>query len=96
MSIRKLNNHRGTFAVLGLLLGLCLAVPACLAGGAATIVLDKHQLAPRGSYIPERRIKAVLEKVKKHQVMMEKKKSLQQEKKLQENSLPNPQSSDEK
>lgn len=96
MSIRWLKNNRGTFAVLGLLLGIWMAVPACFAGGAATIVLDKKQLAPRGSYIPDHRVKEVLKKVEEHKAMMEKKKSLQQEEQLQENKLPKPQSANEK
>ena len=96
MSIRWFNNNRGTFAVLGLLLGICMAAPACFAGGAATIVLDKHILAPRGSYIPERRVKEVLKKENEQKLMMEKKKSLQQEEQLQQKKLPEPQTPNEK
>lgn len=92
MSIRCLKNHRGTLALLGLLLGISIAAPACFAGGAATIVLDKKQLAPRGSYIPDRRVQEVLKKIEAHKA----KKALQQEKQLQENKLPKSQSSDEK
>lgn len=94
MSIRCFKNSTGTLAVLGLLLAVCMLVPPCFAGGAVTIVLDKHQLAPRGSYIPDRRVKQVLKKVEEHKAMMEKKKALQQEEKLKEDKLPTPQSPD--
>lgn len=96
MSIRWANNNRGKFAVLGLLLAVCIAVPACFAGGAATIVLDKNILAPRGSYIPDRRVEEVLKKVKAYKAMVEKKKSLQQQEPLKENNLPKPETSNEK
>lgn len=96
MSIRCFKNSPGTLAGLGLLFTLCMLVPPCFAGGAVTIVPDKHQLAPRGSYIPDRRVKEVLKKVEEHKAMMEKKKALQQEGQLKENKLPTPQSSDEK
>lgn len=96
MSNRCFKNSPGTLAVLGLLLALCMLVPPCFAGGAVTIVPDKHLLAPRGSYIPDRRVKQVLKKVEEHKAMMEKKKALQQEGQLKENKLPAPQSSDEK
>lgn len=95
MSMQCCKNRPGTLAVLGLLFSVCMLVPPCFAGGAVTIVLDKHQLAPRGSYIPDRRVKQVLEKVGEHKAMMEKKKALQQEGQLKENKLPAPQSSDE-
>jgi hypothetical protein len=95
MSIRCLKNSPGILTVLGLLLTVFVVVPACFAGGAATIVPDKHQLAPRGSYIPDRRIKQVLEKIEEHRAIMEKKKALPQDGQLKENKLPTPQSSDE-
>jgi apolipoprotein N-acyltransferase len=95
MSIRCLKNSLGILAVLGLLLSVFMVVPACFAGGAVTIVLDKHQLAPRGSYIPEERIKQVLKKIEAHKATMEKQKALEQESQLEENKLPTPQSSDE-
>ena len=92
MSIRYVKNYRITVALLGLLLSICIAAPACFAGGAATIVLDKKQLAPRGSYIPDRRVQEVLKKIEEYKA----KKALQQEKQLQENKLPKSQSTDEK
>lgn len=96
MSNRLFNNRPGIFAALGLLLTAFMVVPVCLAGGAATIVQDKHQLAPRGSYIPDRRVKQVLKKVEAHKAMIKEKKSLQQEEPLEENTLPAPKSTDEK
>jgi hypothetical protein len=94
MSIR-FKNSPGTLAVLGLLLAVCMFVPPCFAGGAATIVLDKHQLAPRGSFIPASRVKRVLKKVEEHKAMMEQKKALQQEDQLNENTQPASKSPDE-
>jgi hypothetical protein len=93
MSIRWLNYSPGTLAALGLLLGVFLAAPACLGSGAVTIVQDKDQLAPRGSYIPERRVKAVLQKIKALKATMEKNKVLQEQQQQQENKSPKPQSS---
>jgi hypothetical protein len=55
-------------------------------------VLDKHQLAPRGSYIPDRRVKQVLKKVEEHKAVMEQKKAFQKEEQLKEDKLPEPQS----
>lgn len=77
MSLRRFICHSVTPAVLGLLLVVCMAVPACFAGGAVTIVQDKHQLAPKGSYIPDRRVKAVLKKVEEHKALIERQKALQ-------------------
>ncbi len=96
MSIRWLKNNPGSLAALGLLLGVFLAAPACFGSGAVTIVQDKDQLAPKGSYIPERRVKEVLNKIKVQKVMMEKKKALQEQEQQQENKSPKPQSSEEK
>jgi hypothetical protein len=90
-----MKNSQGFLAVLGLLLAIFMVVPACFAGGAATIVPDKHQLAPRGSYIPDRRVKKVLEKIEEHRAIMEKKEALPQEGQMKENKLPIPRSSDE-
>jgi Na+-translocating ferredoxin:NAD+ oxidoreductase RnfG subunit len=96
MSFRCIKNSPGTVAVLALLLFVFMVVSASFAGGAATIVIDKHQLAPRGSHIPDRRVKQVLKKVKEHKAMMKKKMEYQQDDQLKENKLPIPQSSDEK
>lgn len=95
MSIRCLTYGPAIHAVLGLLLTVFMVVPACLAGGAVTIVPDKHQFAPRGSYIPDRRVKQVLKKIEEHKAKLEKKKALPQDDQLKENKLPIPQSSDE-
>lgn len=95
MFIRSYKNSPGALAVLGLLLSVFMAVSTCFAGGAATIVIDKHQLAPRGSYIPERRVQQVLKKIEAHKAMVEKRKALQQDGQLKENKLPAPQSPDE-
>jgi hypothetical protein len=54
------------------MLGIFIAIPVCFAGGALTIVQDEKQLAPRGSYIPERRVSQVLRKVEQHQKMLQK------------------------
>jgi hypothetical protein len=86
MSIQWFKNNPGALAFVGLLLGLFIAVPACFAGGAATIIPDKHQLAPRGSYIPARRVEEVLKKIETQKAMLEKKKVLEQ----QENKSPKP------
>jgi hypothetical protein len=96
MFIRWFKNNPGTLAAVGLLIGVFMTVPACFAGGAVTIVPDKNQLAPKGSYIPDRRVKEVLKKVEEQQVMMEKKKALQLQKQQQESKAPKPQSSEEK
>jgi Na+-translocating ferredoxin:NAD+ oxidoreductase RnfG subunit len=96
MSFRCIKNSAGAVAVLGLLLSVFMVASASFAGGAATIVIDKHQLAPRGSHIPDRRVKQVLKKVKEHKAMMEKKKENQKDDQLKENKLPIPQSSDKK
>ncbi|MGD9010694.1 MAG: hypothetical protein PVG41_22395 [Desulfobacteraceae bacterium] len=94
MSIRCLKNSPIIPSVLGLLLIVFMVVPACYAGGAVTIVPDKHQLAPRGSHIPDRRINQVIKKIEEHKAMMEKKKAPMQDGQLKENKLPIPQSSD--
>jgi hypothetical protein len=90
MSTRWLKHIPATLAALGLLFAVFMVVPACFAGGAATIVPDKHQLAPRGSYIPDRRVKQVLKKVNEYKAMMEKKKALEQEERSKENKVPEP------
>jgi hypothetical protein len=90
MSIRWFKNIPVILAVLGLLLGACVAVPACFAGGAVTIVPDKNQLAPKGSYIPDRRVKEVLKKIEANKAMMEEKKALQRKEQQQDNKLPMP------
>lgn len=95
MTIRCLKNSIGILAVLGLLFTVFMVVPACFAGGAVTIVQDKHQLAPRGSYISDERIKQVLKKIEAHRATIDKKKALEQDGQLEENKLPTPQSSDE-
>jgi hypothetical protein len=95
MSIRWFKNYPGIIAAAVLLLGAFMAAPPCYAGGAVTIVPDKNQLAPKGSYIPDRRVKEVLVKIKKRQALIEKQKALQQEKQQQENNLPKPQSPEE-
>ena len=87
MSMRWLNYTLGTLAGLGLLSAVFMVVPVCFAGGAATIVPDKHQLAPRGSYIPDRRVKQVLKKVNEYKALMKKKNALQQEKRSKENKV---------
>ena len=89
MSIRWFKNNPRTLALVGLMLGVFIAVPACFAGGAVTIVQDKHQLAPKGSYIPERRVEEVLKKIEQRKVMLEKQKALEQEEQ-QETELPKP------
>ena len=60
-------------AVLGFVLSILMAGTACFAGGAATIVMDKHQLAPRGSYIPERRVEQVVKKIEEHKNFIKRK-----------------------
>jgi hypothetical protein len=89
MSIRWFKNNIEALAVLGLLLSLFMAVPPCFAGGAVTIVVDKHQLAPRGSYIPARRVQEVLKKIEERQALV-KKKALQQEEQQQKDASPKP------
>ena len=89
MSIRWFKNYIEALAVLGLLLCLIMAVPPCFAGGAVTIVVDKNQLAPKGSYIPDRRVQEVLNKIEERKAMV-KKKALQQEEQQQKNKSPKP------
>jgi hypothetical protein len=89
MSIRWLKNNIEVLAVLGLLLSAFMAVPPCFAGGAATIVVDKNQLAPKGSYIPDRRVQEVLKKIEERKAMAEKK-ALRQEEQQQKNKSPRP------
>jgi len=79
MSLRRFINNSGTFALLALVV-VCTAVPTCFAGGAVTIVPDKNQLAPKGSYIPDRRVKEVLKKVEEHKAMVKQRKSIQEKK----------------
>jgi hypothetical protein len=90
MSMRRIVNNRGPLVVAGVLFGILMAVQVCFAGGAATIVQDKHLLAPRGSYIPERRAQQVLKKVEEHKAVMKAKKATQHEKQLQESDKPKP------
>ena len=85
------------YIAVGIILGFGMAIPACYGGGAVTIIPDKHQLAPRGSYIPERRVKRVLEKVKEHQTTIHRQKdATQQENRLKTSETPAPQSPKEK
>ena len=87
----------GTHVVLGILLGVCIGIPVCFAGGAVTIIQDEKQLAPRGSYIPERRVQQVLKKVQEHKkAMMKEKQTLEDEKKFPKNEAAKPHSSEEK
>ena len=88
MSIRWFKKNIVAIAMLGLLLSLCMAVPPCFAGGAATIVVDQNSLAPRGSYIPKRRVEEVLQKIEERKAL--KKKALQQESQQQETKTPKP------
>jgi hypothetical protein len=87
MFIQWFKYNPAILAALGLLLGVTIAAPACFASGAVTIVQDKRQLAPKGSYIPERRVQEVLKKIEDRKALMEKQKKLQQE-----NKSPKPQS----
>lgn len=96
MSIKWLTYHPRTLGVIVILLSVVIGIPACFAGGAATIVQDQKQLAPRGSYIPERRIQQVLKKVQEHKAMMKEKESMEGEKPLPENETAKPESSEEK
>ena len=73
--------------ILGLL-SLSTVVPACYAGGAVTIIPDKNQLAPRGSYIPDRRVEQVLKKIEEHKAEMKAKQAIEPQKQLQDNQLP--------
>ena len=90
MVVRWFKNNPGILAVIGLLAGLLMAAPACFASGAVTIVQDKKQLAPKGSYIPKRRVQEVLEKIEERKAMVQEKKALQQEVQKQENKSPKP------
>jgi hypothetical protein len=78
-----------------MLFSVFIAIPICFAGGAATIVQDGKQLAPRGSYIPERRVQQVLDKVQEHKAMMMEKQNMEVENQLQENEKTTSNSSDE-
>lgn len=95
MSNKWLNHHRGTGVAVGLLAGVLMAVPVCWAGGAVTIVQDKHQLAPRGSYIPDRRVEQVLEKIEEFKAKREAGKAVQEETRPEESTSPKPKSSEE-
>lgn len=94
MSVRWMLKISGIPAILGLLLSVGMAIPACYAGGAVTIIPDKNQLAPRGSYIPDRRVEQVLKKIEEHKAKMKEKQALEHEKQQQDNQLPKVQSSD--
>lgn len=94
MSVRWIIKISGTLAILGLLLSVSMAVPACIAGGAVTIVPDKKQLAPRGSYIPDRRVEQVLKKIEEHKAKMKEMQALEPEKQPGDSQLPKVQSSD--
>jgi hypothetical protein len=96
MSTIWLNYIPRTLFVLGILLGVFIGIPVCFAGGAVTIVQDQKQLAPRGSYIPERRVQQVLKKVQEHKAMMKEKETMEGEKQLPENETDKPKSSEEK
>jgi len=77
-------------------MGFAIAIPSCYAGGAVTIIKDEKQYAPRGSYIPERRVKSALKKVQEHKATLRQKDAQQQEHRLQESEAPAPQSPKEK
>ncbi len=89
MSIKSFKTNIAALAVSGLLLCVLTAVAPCFAGGAVTIVIDKNQLAPKGSNIPDRRVKAVLKKIEERKAIMEKK-ALQQQEHQQENKTSDP------
>lgn len=93
MPTKWLKHNTGIIAAWILLLSGFMAIPACYAGGAVTIVPDKNQLAPKGSYIPDRRVKKVLKKIEEQKAMLDENKKLQQEEQPQKNTLPKPQSS---
>jgi hypothetical protein len=99
MSNKWFKHHRGIGVVAGLLAGVLMAVPVCWAGGAVTIVQDQHQLAPRGSYIPKRRVEQVLKEVEEFKAKREAGKAVQQESRPEtqpeESTLPKPESSKE-
>ncbi len=61
----------------GVLLIFLIGIPVCFAGGALTIIKDEKQFAPRGSYIPERRVEKILKKVEEHKAAMKEKQGLQ-------------------
>jgi hypothetical protein len=96
MSMTWLKNKPKTLGLLWMLLSVFISIPICFAGGAATIVQDEKQLAPRGSYIPERRVQQVLNKVQEHRAMMMEKQKMEVENQLQENEKTTSKSSDEK
>ncbi len=96
MTSKRFKLQKYIYVVAGIILGFGVSIPACHAGGAVTIIPDKHQLAPRGSYIPERRVQRVLDKVKEHQATIRQKDATQQENQMQESMTPAPQSPKEK
>ena len=96
MSTTWLVFNSRTIVVLGILLSVFIGIPVCFAGGAVTIVQDEKQLAPRGSYIPERRVQQVLRKVREHKAMMKQKETMEGEKQLPENEAAKPKLSEEK
>ncbi|MEJ2153952.1 MAG: hypothetical protein P8X96_01300 [Desulfobacteraceae bacterium] len=90
MTIKYLIQSSKAIGVVGILIGSFMVVPGCFAGGAVTIIRDKHVLAPRGSYIPQRRVRQVLEKVKKLKAAEKEKESLQHQKQVKEPASPKP------
>ena len=89
MSIQWIKKNLGILAGAGLLLCLFMAAPPCFASGAVKLIPDERQLAPRGSYIPDRRVNEVLKKIEAQKVEKAKKKALQQQEQ-QENKSPKP------
>ena len=89
---KSIRSHLLIRIALGLALFTLIGIPVCFAGGALTIVKDEKQFAPRGSYIPERRVERILKKVEKHKAAVRQKDATQQENRLQESETPAPQS----
>ncbi len=90
MAIKYLIQFSKTIGVVAIWIGSFFVVPGCFAGGAVTIIQDKHVLAPRGSYIPQRRVRQVLEKVKKLKAAAKEKESLQHQEQVKEPVSPKP------
>lgn len=88
MAVKCWMTYPRVLCLISIWIGSFLAAPACLAGGAVKIIPDKRQFAPRGSYIPDRRAKQVLEKVEKHKAAMRAKEALQHQEQMVQPETP--------
>ena len=88
MSIKCCKYIPIALVVLGILIGTFNVNQLCYAGGAVILIPAEDKDVPKGSFIPERRIKEIEKKVKVYKAKMKGRYKAQQQEALPKNQLP--------